>query len=163
MSNPRLRIDLEKITHNARRALEIGRAHGVEVMGVTKGAAGIPTVAKAMLAGGIESLADSRLDNIARLRADRIQAPITLLRSPGPSDVARTVELADASLNSDVVIIHTDRICQALSNEAQRGSRAYYDAVSGSGFCLEKAWFDRFSDERRTHPAGRFPSAPRSP
>ncbi|MBI5578592.1 MAG: alanine racemase [Deltaproteobacteria bacterium] len=113
MSNPRLRIDLEKITHNARRALEIGRAHGVEVMGVTKGAAGNPPVAKAMLAGGIESLADSRLDNIARLRADGIQAPITLLRSPGPSDVARTVELADASLNSDVVIV------EALSIEAR--------------------------------------------
>ena len=113
MSNPRLRIDLEKITRNARRALEIGRAQGVEVMGVTKGAAGIPAVAKAMLAGGIESLADSRLDNIARLRADGIQAPITLLRSPGPSDVARTVELADASLNSDEVIV------EALSIEAR--------------------------------------------
>ena len=113
MSNPRLRIDLEKITHNARLALEIGRAHGVEVMGVTKGAAGIPSVAKAMLAGGIESLADSRLDNIGRLRADGIQAPITLLRSPGPSDVARTVELADVSLNSDIVIV------EALSIEAR--------------------------------------------
>jgi predicted amino acid racemase len=113
MSNPRLRIDLGKITHNARRALEIGRAHGFEVMGVTKGAAGTPKVAKAMLAGGIESLADSRLDNIARLRADGIQAPITLLRSPGPSDVARTVELADASLNSDEVIV------EALSIEAR--------------------------------------------
>jgi predicted amino acid racemase len=113
MSNPRLRIDLGKITHNARRALEIGRAHGFEVMGVTKGAAGTPKVAKAMLTGGIESLADSRLDNIARLRADGIQAPITLLRSPGPSDVARTVELADASLNSDEVIV------EALSIEAR--------------------------------------------
>ena len=113
MSNPRLRIDLEKITHNARRALEIGRAHGVEVMGVTKGAAGIPKVAKAMLAAGIESLGDSRLDNIARLRADGIQVPLTLLRSPGPSDIARTVELADASLNSDVLIV------EALSIEAR--------------------------------------------
>ena len=114
MSNPRLRIDLEKITHNARRALEIGSAHGVEVMGVTKGVAGIPAVAKAMLAGGIESLADSRLDNIARLRANGIQAPITLLRSPGPGGVVPTVELPDASLNSDEVIV------EALSIEAAR-------------------------------------------
>ncbi len=119
MSNPRLRIDLEKITHNARRALEIGRAQGVEVMGVTKGAAGIPKVAKAMLAGGIESLADSRLDNIARLRAAGISTPITLLRSPGPSDVARTVELADASLNSDELIV------EALSIEARMQRRIH--------------------------------------
>lgn len=113
MSNPRLLIDLEKITHNARRAREIGRAHGVEIMGVTKGVAGMPAVARAMLAGGIESLADSRLDNIARLRADGIQVPITLLRSPGPSDIVRTVALADASLNCDVGIV------EALSIEAR--------------------------------------------
>jgi len=113
MSNPRLRIDLAKITHNARRTVEIARGHGVAVMGVTKGAAGVPEVAQAMLAGGIESLADSRLDNIARLRAAGIQAPVTLLRSPGPSDVLRTVELADASLNSDLEIV------EALSIEAR--------------------------------------------
>lgn len=113
MSNARLRIDLAKITHNARRTVEIARGHGVEVMGVTKGAAGAPEVAAAMLAGGIASLSDSRLDQIARLRAAGIQAPITLLRSPGPSDVSRTVELADASLNSDVEIL------EALSIEAR--------------------------------------------
>jgi predicted amino acid racemase len=113
MSNPRLQIDLAKITHNARKTVEMARGHGVDVMGVTKGAAGIPEVAKAMLSGGIATLADSRLDNIARLRAAGIQAPVTLLRSPGPSDVTRTVELADASLNSDVEIM------EALSIEAR--------------------------------------------
>lgn len=113
MSNPRLRIDLAKITYNARKTVEICRAHGVDVLGVTKGAAGMPEVARAMLAGGIKSLADSRLDNIARLRAAGIQVPITLLRSPGPRDTSRTVELADASLNSDVEIV------EALSIEAR--------------------------------------------
>jgi predicted amino acid racemase len=113
MSNPRLRIDLAKITHNACKVVEISRGHGIEVTGVTKGAAGLPEVAKAMLAGGIERLADSRLDNIARLRAAGIQVPITLLRSPGPRDVARTVELADVSLNADVEIL------EALSVEAR--------------------------------------------
>jgi predicted amino acid racemase len=113
MSNPRLRIDLEKIAHNTRRTLEISRLHGIEVMGVTKGAAGMPAVARAMLAGGIKALADSRLDNIARMRAAGIQTHMTLLRSPGPSDVGRTVELADASLNSDMEIV------EALSIEAR--------------------------------------------
>jgi predicted amino acid racemase len=113
MSNPRLRIDLAKITHNARKTLDICRRHGIDVMGVTKGAAGMPEVAKAMLAGGIASLADSRLDNIARLRAAGIRVPITLLRSPGPRDISRTVELADASLNSDVEIV------EALAIEAR--------------------------------------------
>jgi predicted amino acid racemase len=113
MANPRLRIDLQKIAHNTRRTLAISRSHGIEVMGVTKGAAGLPEVAKAMLAGGIKTLADSRLDNIARMRAAGIQTHMTLLRSPGPSDIGRTVELADASLNSDVEIV------EALSIEAR--------------------------------------------
>jgi predicted amino acid racemase len=82
-------------------------------MGVTNGVAGMPEMAKAMLAGGIESLADSRLDHISRLRTAGIQVPITLIRSPGPSDVSRTVEIADASLNSDSEIV------EALSIEAR--------------------------------------------
>jgi predicted amino acid racemase len=113
MSNPRLHIDLDKITHNARKTVEVCRMHKLEVMGVTKGAAGVPEVAKAMLAGGVQSLADSRLDNIARLRLAGIHAPITLIRSPGPDDVIPTVELADASLNSDLQIV------EALSIEAR--------------------------------------------
>jgi predicted amino acid racemase len=113
MSNPRLRIDLEKIVHNTRRVLAISHEHGFRVMGVTKGAAGLPEVAKAMLAGGIETLGDSRLDNIARLRAAGIRIHTTLLRSPGSSDTARTIELADASLNSDMEIV------EALSIEAR--------------------------------------------
>lgn len=113
MSNPRLRIDLQKIAQNTRRTLAISRAYGIEVMGVTKGAAGLPEVAKAMLSGGIKTLADSRLDNIARMRAAGIQTHTTLLRSPGPSDVGRTVELADASLNSDMEIV------EAISIEAR--------------------------------------------
>ena len=105
MSNARLRIDLQKIAHNTRRTLAISREHGFEVMGVTKGAAGLPEVARSMLAGGIERLGDSRLDNIARLRAAGVRAHTTLLRSPGPSDIARTIELADASLNADLEVV----------------------------------------------------------
>lgn len=112
MANLRLRIDLEKIAHNTRRALAIGREHGFQVMGVTKGAAGLPAVAEAMLAGGVKALGDSRLDNIERMRKAGIHTHMTLLRSPGPSDIRRTVELADASLNADSEVV------EALSQEA---------------------------------------------
>jgi len=112
MSNPRLRIDLARITHNARKTVDMARSRGVEVTGVTKGVAGNAEVARAMLAGGIQTLADSRLDNIARLRSAGIEAPVMLLRSPGPSDVSRTVALADVSLNAGMAIM------EALSSEA---------------------------------------------
>lgn len=113
MSKPRLLIDTERITVNARKVVEIGQRHRIDVMGVTKGAAGDPVVARAMLAGGIGRLGDSRLENVERLRAAGIDAPITLLRSPAPADLSETVRLADASLHSDVEVI------EALSFEAR--------------------------------------------
>lgn len=113
MSKPRLLIDPERIAVNARRVVELARPHGIEVMGVTKGAAGDPVVARAMLAGGISRLGDSRLENIERMRTAGIDAPITLLRSPAPSDLPETVRLADASLHSDPDMI------DALSMEAR--------------------------------------------
>jgi ornithine racemase len=105
MSSLRLNVNLRKITFNARRAVDLCRRLGLEVMGVTKGTAGHPLVAKAMLDGGIQTLGDSRLDNIARMRNAGIDAPVVLIRSPGPSETARTVDLADASLNGSLEII----------------------------------------------------------
>lgn len=107
-----LTIDLEKITHNARKTLAICRPFGLDVVGVTKGVCGLPAVARAMIAGGIKTLGDSRLDNIARLRDAGIDIPLALLRSPALSEVSRCIDLADISLNSDLVVLN------ALSQEA---------------------------------------------
>jgi predicted amino acid racemase len=97
----------DKIAHNACLAESICRSLNLEVVGVTKGAAGNPTVAQAMLEGGIKTLADSRLENIARMRNAGIRAPIMLLRSPGPSEVLRCVHLADSSLCSDLGVMES--------------------------------------------------------
>jgi predicted amino acid racemase len=105
MSKPRLLIDPERVSINASRVVEIGRRIGVEIMGVTKGMAGDPNVARAMLAGGLIRLGDSRLENIACMRAAGIDAPITLLRSAAPADLSEVVRLTDESLNSDPDVI----------------------------------------------------------
>ena len=82
MAGPvRLTVDPSKITHNVRQALAICRPFGLDVMGVVKGACGMPQVARAVLAGGIRSLGDARLDNVARLREAGVRAPIVLIRS----------------------------------------------------------------------------------
>jgi len=83
-------------------------------MGITKGACGLPPVARALLAGGIGTLGDARLDNIARLREARVDVPTFLIRSPAPSEVEACVELADGSLNADLGVV------RALSAEAAR-------------------------------------------
>jgi ornithine racemase len=119
MAAIRLTIDLSMIAHNARKAVEICRQNGVEVMGVTKGVCGLPSIARAMLTGGIQTLGDSRLDNIIRLRAEGIHAPIVLLRSPAPSEVAQCVALANASMNADLTVL------RALSEEAERVGKSH--------------------------------------
>ena len=112
-------IDLGKITENARRAVAICARCGVEVIGVTKSVCGRPSVARAMLAGGIRALADSRLDNIAGMRDSGIEAPITLIRSPALSETARCVALADVSLNASVEAL------RALSADAARARKRH--------------------------------------
>jgi predicted amino acid racemase len=119
MSKPQLLIDPERIAANARAVVEIGRRHGIEIIGVTKGLAGYPAAARAMLAGGIPRLGDSRLENVARLRAAGVDAPITLLRSAAPSDLAEVVRLADASLLSD------PEVMEALALEARLQRRTH--------------------------------------
>lgn len=118
LTTARLTIDIDKITDNARRVVEVCQPYGLTIMGITKGACGLPPVARALLAGGIRTLGDARLDNIARLREAGIEAPTLLIRSPAPSEVAPCVELADGSLNADLGVVH------ALSAEAaQVGKR----------------------------------------
>jgi ornithine racemase len=115
MSSLRVVVDLEKITFNAQKTVDLCRSFALEVVGITKGVSGHPLVACAMLAGGIKVLGDSRLENISRLRDGGIKAPILLIRSPGPSEVSRAVDLADVTLAGSPEII------AALSREA--GSR----------------------------------------
>ena len=114
LTTARLIVDLGRITDNARRVVDLCQPYGLTIMGITKGACGLPPVARALLAGGIDTLGDARLDNISRLREAGIQARIFLIRSPAPSEVAPCVELAGGSLNADLGVV------RALSAEATR-------------------------------------------
>ena len=105
MKSPYLAIDLEKIEHNARTIVGLCNENGIEVTGVTKVACGHPEVAKAMLRGGVTSIADSRLENIQRLKSAGIDTFFMLLRVPSLSAVDEVVELVDLSLDSELVVL----------------------------------------------------------
>lgn len=104
-SYPYITIDLDKIEHNARTIVALCKQHDIEVTGVTKVTCGHPEVARAMLRGGVASIADSRLENIQRLRDAGIQASFMLLRVPAQSTVDKVVELSDVSLNSELSVL----------------------------------------------------------
>ncbi|WP_371362480.1 Ornithine racemase [Sporomusa rhizae] len=102
---PVLEIDLDKITANAERVVAKCWEKGIEVLGVTKGFSAMQQIVGAMLAGGIEGLADARMENIVELRKQNFQNPITLLRIPRLSNVNNVVQYADTSINSEVAVI----------------------------------------------------------
>ncbi|HBX76499.1 MAG TPA: alanine racemase [Acidimicrobiaceae bacterium] len=114
MSAPRLEIRLDLIEANTRSIVDQLAPLGIAVSGVTKAALGSPEVARALLRGGVAGLADSRVENIERMRASGINCEILLIRSPMLSQVSRVVQAADASCNSELSVM------TALSEEAVR-------------------------------------------
>ncbi|WP_036300621.1 alanine/ornithine racemase family PLP-dependent enzyme [Methylomarinum vadi] len=119
MAYPLLDIDLDKIEHNARVIVELCSAHGIRVSGVTKVVCGHPAVAAAMLRGGVAGLADSRIENIRRMRAAGIDTTFMLLRLPALSRVDEVSDCVDISLNSELETL------QALSASALRRGKVH--------------------------------------
>ncbi len=119
MPGPQVTIDLERIERNARTVVSWCAEAGISTFGVTKGACGMPQVARAMLRGGVQGLAESRFENIKRLREAGIDAPIMLLRSPPLSLIDEVVRSVDVSLNSELAVI------RELSRVAERMGRVH--------------------------------------
>jgi predicted amino acid racemase len=110
--SPCLEIDLEKIRYNTAQVVERCHLQGIEVLGVTKGFSAMPEIVSAMEHGGIDGLADARMENIIELRKQGFALPITLLRIPRLSNVGNVVKYADTSVNSEIAVI------AALADEA---------------------------------------------
>ncbi len=114
VTSPRIEIDLAKIEYNTRALVTLLSGRGIDVTGVTKATLGSPEVAKAMIAGGVSRLGDSRLENLEALRHAGIQTPLTLLRSPTPDQAERAVACASLSQVSELDVV------KALSAAAGR-------------------------------------------
>jgi predicted amino acid racemase len=119
MTTPYLNIDLDKIEHNARTVVGFLAPHGMTVTGVTKGVCGHPGVAAAMLRGGVTAVGDSRLENIARMRAAGLRCPFVMIRLPPLSAADQIVDAVALSLNSELAVL------DALSHAARRRGRRH--------------------------------------
>ena len=65
-SMPRIEISLSQIRENTKKLSELYMQKGISLMGVTKAILGEPSIAKAMIQGGVKFIADSRIGNIQR-------------------------------------------------------------------------------------------------
>jgi len=116
---PRVEINLEKIRHNAKTLKQLFGRKGISITGVVKGVTADLNIAGALVEAGITSLADSKIANIEKMRKAGIKADLILLRSPGISEVEKTVRYADISMNTELDTI------RALSAEAVRQQKTH--------------------------------------
>lgn len=122
MSGAVVEIDPVAVEGNARAIVELCAGHGIDVMGVTKAVWGHPGVAAAMVRGGVTSIGDSRLENVARLRASGIDVPIALLRAPAPAQADEVVSAVDVAL-------HIERVTLERVGAAARAAGRVHDVI----------------------------------
>jgi predicted amino acid racemase len=102
---PRLEINLAKIAYNANKLLKLYGSKGIGIMGVTKVVCGSPTIAEVLVNKGIVILADSKLENLKKMRDAGIGAQFVLLRTPALSEVDLVIQYADISMNTELSVI----------------------------------------------------------
>ncbi len=110
MAYPKLIVDYEILKNNVKTLVNLCNTKGIKVAGVTKVFCGNPQIAKAYVEGGVSFLADSRIENLQRLKD--LDVPKIMLRLPMISEAEKIVEYADISLNSEIETI------RALSEKA---------------------------------------------
>ncbi len=110
MNYPKIQISKDKIKQNVLTLVEMAREQGIKVAGVTKVFCAYPEIAEAYVEGGVSFLADSRIENLKKMKDIDIEK--IMLRLPMISQAEDTVKYADISLNSEVATM------RALSREA---------------------------------------------
>jgi ornithine racemase len=98
---PRIEISLSQIQHNARKLSELYGQKGISLMGVSKATLGDPLVANAMVRGGVKFIADSRVENIQRMKNAGVSTKFVLLRT-ALSQAEAVIRDADISLNTEL-------------------------------------------------------------
>ncbi len=117
MNYPALIIDTKKVESNTRLLVEKCNKYNIHVAGVTKVYCAIPEVAMAEVKGGAYMLADSRVENLKKLK--NINVPKMLLRIPMLSQIEEVIEYVDISLNSEIDVI------KALSQKALEKNKVH--------------------------------------
>lgn len=101
--NPRININLRKLQHNAATMVKLCNQFDIQVAAVTKGVCAHPRIAAALAAGGVQYLADSRIENFYRLQ--ELPTEKIFLRLPMVSQALEVVKYSDISLNSELKTI----------------------------------------------------------
>lgn len=102
MKYPRIDIDLSKLKYNFSKLNQKCSEKEINLTVVTKALAGDEKVIKALINAGANSIADSRLDNIKRIRKLGYKGEAILLRIPKKTEIKEAVDYIDYSLVSEI-------------------------------------------------------------
>lgn len=111
-SYPRIEINLDKLSHNTKMALNICRRSNIDISVVTKVFCSMPELVETILSAGVRTIGDSRVDNLKKIQ--HLDCEKLLLRLPAMSQAEEVVRYADISLNSEVETL------KVLSEAAKR-------------------------------------------
>ena len=117
MAYPKMTIDLKTITNNVKSIVNICNEQDIKIAGVTKVFCGNPKIAKAYIDGGVSYLADSRIENLIKMKD--LTIPKIMLRLPMISEAEKIVEYVDISLNSEIETI------KAISEKAIQRNKVH--------------------------------------
>ncbi len=115
MDYPCLKINLNKIAHNAKIISGRCTDSGISVVGVTKCVLGDIRVARVLKKSGIMVFGDSRLANLRKLRKYFGYGQLLiLLRTPMFSELPETTQICDVSMQTQIETISgLAKICKA--------------------------------------------------
>lgn len=132
---PRIEIDIKKIRHNTETLVKKCSNSNIKIAGVTKVFCADPVVAKAYVDGGVSAIADSRIQNLKKLKDINIEK--WLLRLPAKSKIDEIIEYSDVSLNSEIEVI------ELLSNKAIEKNKIHQIIIMVDLGDLREGIFDR--------------------
>ncbi len=106
MAIPRLEINLEKIDHNINTLIKLYGERNISICAVTKVICGNILIAELLIKAGITTLADSKIENLRKMRrAGFYKCDFLLLGPPMLSESESIVINADISLNTEISVI----------------------------------------------------------
>ena len=132
---PKIRINLKNIRYNAEFLRQMCLQQGVEIAAVTKVVCGHPDIAKELLNAGIPMLADSRIQNIIRLRQAGIDSPVLLVRIPMLSEISQLIDYVDYVLISENTVLQ--EICKRNGKKTPK-----FIFMVDVGDLREGVWFE---------------------
>lgn len=113
LKTPVLEVNLAKIAHNTNHVKNICDKNNIELCIVTKGFCAMIPVVEALISSGITFLADSRIQNIIKVKKRIPYVKYLMIRVPKINEAAEVIQYTDISLQSQIEVI------EAYSNKAQ--------------------------------------------